>query len=646
MTADLVLDSMLWKALPPDLEDRSDPHAREVLVVAWYLYLLAKGEGLSDASETPLHARVTIPAEVVLFLQHYFTDLDNEEALRTSLYTALVEVAAEPAGRETTDMLLGISQVFWALSYDKEDRPDLPMKGGRELLPETPEHPRQLAWIGIDELDGDFARVKRQDERALLAKGMFKSPDRVLFKTSGSGLRRRGAGIAVRVARHIVRTTPGDPPPLSDARVRPAGSKQAIQLTPLVSRAKPSTDPPPALPQSKANELQALVDRMAFLAEAVPHEHEVSHAAALLMAGFQSSRTGKREQAMSQFAKSASISETLGVLHPDDPDHEVLLAMALFMDASVRLMSETDADEVLSRATSLALDLADRDDDHADLAASVLTLQGLMDMHLGDLESARKRMRRAVNISTKISRRPDSDSSSEALLVSNLVGVSVLDLQAGLADEARVSVTQALTISSRAHATEPENYAMSIAHTGVLVTASEIFDQLDQPEEGLAAAASAASIAQTLEANDHSRFTLGLSQVAAARCCLSLDRLDDAVDWLSGAVTQFEQLADAGVGARGMLDVISVHAGALLTRGILLEQAGRTDEAEASLLRVAGVLDGRAELGDQLIVRESFNRLADLYRATDREPLAEYAAKRVDDVLEEALGLPVTAGDE
>ncbi|MDZ8202697.1 hypothetical protein RZO50_14340 [Microbacterium sp. SSW1-59] len=633
---------MLWKETPSDLRDGSDPRAVEVLVVAWYLNSLAKADGLSDAFVTPLSARITVPTDVDPFLKHYFTDLDDKEGLRNTLYAALVEVTAEPADRETTEMLLGIAQVYWALSYDKDDRPGLPMKGGRDIAPKKPGGIRQRAWIGTDELDGDFAREKRQDERALLAKGMFKGSDRVLFTTSGSGLRRRGASIAVRIARHIVRTTPYNPPPLGYAQVHPVGNKHEIRVASAVAPVKSSSTPPPTLPPRQANELQALVDRMTFLAEARPHENEDARAVALLLAGFQSARTGRREQAMAEFAKSASISETLSALHPDDHDHDVLLVTALLMDASVRLMTGTEAGEILRRAASLAVDLSDRNDDHADLAATALTLQGVLDMQLADFENARTRMRRAVTISTKISRRPDSDSSSEGLLVSSLVGLAGVELHAGLADEARASITQALTISGRAHEAEQDNFSLAVVHGGVLITASEMLDQLDEPEEGLAAAASAAGIAQCLEANDHSRFALGVSQVAAARCCLSLDRFVEAIEWLSGAMLQFEQLAGAPAGSP--LDVTSVHAGALLTRGGLLEQLGRTGEAEASFLRVSGVLDDRTELKDRLILSQSLTMLADLYRATDREPLAAYAAQRADEVMRESLGLPLATG--
>lgn len=617
---ELMIDGLLWDQAPSDMKDGSDPNSVRLLVVAWYLGVLSSGTGLSDEYGT---APATMPSDAASFLSHYFTDLHDVEHLRDDLYAALVAVVFAPGTSDVADDLLAKAQVFWALSHEKERRPALPFTRGHyfDLTEADGSTSRQQAWIGTEGFEGDFALLKRT-ARADGAKG--------ILKPSGSGLRRQGWALAVRIARHLVETTLGEVPSLGGAYLHMEEKTQAIRWprTPSPRPQNPTTVQT-TLGGDRARAVQQTLDRLRFLAEALPHEGTGALATALLAAGIESGRSGRYDLAMSQFAETASISEALGVAHPDQPEHAVRLVIALLMDGSVRLLAGAPADDVVRRAGSLSQDLVDGDDNHADLQILGLTLQGLLEMLGGELDAARKSTARAVTIATKVARH---NNGADVLVATNLVTLAGIDVSADLAQEALTSISQALTLTGRMFEAAPEEVELRILHGGALHVSAAVYDSLERPEDALAAAASASGVIYELAAgNERMLFMLANSQVLAGRNCVSLKRYDEAVEWFSRAILSFEQL---GPSPDGLGDTVSAHALSHFIRGALLAQSGQREDAEASLLRVVGLLDGRTAPDERHTTGQAFMMLSQLYRASDRADLAAHAERRAAGAME------------
>lgn len=620
---ELVIDGMLWDEAPSDVKDESDPNALRILVIAWYLGVLSSGTGLSDEYGNPTATRAKIPPGAAALLTHYFADLNDEEHLRNALYAALVAVAFASGSSDTADELLAKAQVFWALSREEEHRPALPFNRGHyfDLVEADGSTSRQQAWIGVDGFEGDFALLKRT-ARVDSAKG--------ILKPSGSGLRRQGLALAIRIARHLVETAPGEAPSLNDAHLHSDGKAHTIRWThTLGNRQQNPRNLQTALDQDNARAVQQTLDRLRLFVEALPHESNGDLATALLNAGIESGGSGRYDLAMSQFVEAASISDALSVAQPEQRDHQVRLVLALLMDASVRLLVGAPAEDIVRRASSLSQDLADGDDDHADLQILALSLHGLFEMLAGDLDSARKVTARAVTIATKVARR---DSGSDVLVATNLVSLAGIDLSADLAEEALTSVSQALTLSARAFEATPEDMATRVLHGGALQIVSAVYDTLERSEDALDAAMSAADVLSVLaSSNKRVLYILANSQVLAGRSCLALDRYDEALAWFTSAIVSFEQLEGH---VEGLGDTVSTHAAVHLVRGALLAQFGREEEAEASLLRVTGLLDDRSKPDDRLTLSRALSTLAQLYSPTGRADLAIHTERRAAGAME------------
>lgn len=613
---ELVIDGLLWDKVPSDVKDGSDPNSVRILVVAWFLGVLSSNTGLSDEFDA---ARAAIPPQAASFLTHYFTDLHDDEHLRNDLYAALVTVAFAPGSSDVADDLLAKAQVFWALSHHEEQRPALPFIRGHyfDLIEADGSTSRQQAWIGTEDFDGDFALLKRT-ARTDSAKG--------ILTPSGSGLRRQGWAITLRIARHLVETTPGEAPPLDGAYVHTEDKKRTIRWARTVAPAPQTVQT--TLDDDSARAVQQTLDRLRFLAEALPHEGADDLATALLSAGIESGRAGQYDLAMSRFAEAASMSDTLEVAHPDQPEHAVRRLIALLMDGSVRLLAGAPAEDVVRRASSLSQDLVDEDDDHADLQILALTLHGLLEMLSGDRDAARKLTTRAVTIATKVARR---DSAADILVATNLVTLAGIDLTADLGDEALTSISQALTLTGRAYDSAPEDTAIQILHGGALHISAAVYDFLERPEEALAAALSAAYIIHE-QAADNARILhmLAHTHVLAGRSTLTLDRYDEALAWFTSAIVSFEKLGPA---PEGLGDTAPMQALAHFLRGALLAQSGQQEDAEASLLRAAALLDGRTDPDERQTAGQAFTMLSKLYRATDRPALADHAELRAASVM-------------
>lgn len=638
---ELAISGALWDALPSDVKDSSDPNALKILVLAGFLELLSQDYGMSEEEQEALLERATRPHYFLPFLAHYFssdeTGADAPNRLRDVLYRGLVDIVETPLSAESGAAVLEIAQIFWALSHDKQDRPLLPLTGGQqiEVRDASGQPVAQQAWIAVGHDGTDFARLKRS-VRANRAKGVA--------VTSGRGLLRKGCEVAVLVARALLHSVPGEPPSLVGASIRqvetPTIKRSIVWVNDSIPpdvELRPAREELRPVAEDEARDLLAVVDRLRFLSEALPEEHEGSLAAAALAAGFALARAGHAGRALEEFSRSASISETLSVLHPDEHSHSVRLVLALLMTASLRLLvGGPAADELFDRASSLSQDLNDRDDEHADLAATALTLQGLSNFQSGKLETARRLMVRAVAIAAKITRRAASDASAELLLANSFIALAAVDLTSGRHEEALSAVTQSLSISERLHASAQGDPAIRYLYVGSRQVAGMIFDELGRPLEAIAVTTDALNVVRSIvedePANQRARYLLAMTEVSLGRHNLSLRSYAAAIECMSNAIVQFERLAPRvgdGTGGAVPADADSIHIGALLVRGALLAQLGRTDDAEASLLRVVAMVDDGSHSESLPELLQSLEILASIYRESGRDAYATHAEYRV-----------------
>ncbi|MCK2034779.1 hypothetical protein KZC51_01410 [Microbacterium sp. SSW1-49] len=636
----LTISSALWAALPPDVREGSDPKALQIMVIASYLDLLSEDYGMSDEYDDALLERSRRPTRLLPFLRpHFFPDEaapHDAEHLRDSLYRALSDIADIPLSTESAEALLTVAQVFWALSRDTTTRPDLPLKGGQpiDVSSASAGAIRQQAWIGLDGHEVDFARLKRS-VRANRAKGVA--------ATSGRGLLLRGGEITAAVARQMVQQTPASASEVGPVSLR-LREENGVSTREIVWHDHGAAPRPqsggarePLRAMSRvADGLRESVDRLKFLSEALPIEHEAALSAAALTAGFAFVEAGRFADAREHFSTTAKITEMLSVLYPHEDAHEVRLVTALLMSALMTLASGSpDTTDLLARAASLSQSLADRDDDHVDLVTVSLTLQGMLLLQCGDATSARSAMTRAVRISTRIMRRDQQDAGSRLLLSNSLFGLATVDLSEGRAHDALAGATQSAELAATLSAGSSDELAARTLQIGALQMSSGALDVLGRTPEALDVMTDAVTLAQDLvrdePADQRVRHLLALSLYLQGTLRLSLDRDVEAIESMSSAVTQFERLSsEMGIGQAAHLVAgpDEMHVTALFVQGALLADLGEHRRAESALLRAVGLLDGAVdrERRDRLVL--ALEALGEMYREQGRDADAAYAEYR------------------
>ena len=239
-------------ALPNvDLDAPTEEDLRVVSLAA-YLELLAERHGLSEHHEEKLAHRARQPTRFLPFLSHYLgLDLDSLDLdlLRTRLYRTFVDLAPADANLADPDRLLGIAQVNWNLSWDRNDRPLLPLRNG-PLVSARDRYGNAttqatLVWATCAGAEPkDLGQELRYNRTEYVREGRI--------GTSGQALRSSASRLAVLAAQHLIKTTRGTPPSLAGAGVTTVTRRS--HLTPSIvwdeqGAVGPADDTTPDLPR-------------------------------------------------------------------------------------------------------------------------------------------------------------------------------------------------------------------------------------------------------------------------------------------------------------------------------------------------------------------------------------------------------------
>lgn len=225
------ISKALWEGFVGVVRDTSSDEARQIIVLAAYLDLLSERCGLSDRHEDELVSRANEPARFLPAMSHYLAGGESvePEIIRNRLYKALDGMDAATCGlvpgvgKTIRDDRLEIAQVYWNLSWDAVDRPNLPLKPGGQVdgfdKSGQPTTYRAVIWVPwVDHEDKDLANHLRTNRTDLVKGGRI--------RTSGRTLRAEGALLAVLAAAHIVRQ--GEP---ADSRLLEGAQYRGIDDT-------------------------------------------------------------------------------------------------------------------------------------------------------------------------------------------------------------------------------------------------------------------------------------------------------------------------------------------------------------------------------------------------------------------------------
>lgn len=184
-----------------------------VIVLAGFLDLLSWDYGLSEHHEEALATRATQPSRFLPFISHYLgVDFDalDPEALRTRLYEIVNDLA--PENPVLAERRFGIAQVYWNLSWEQADRPNMPLRNGP--LVDAPDRYGNstklvaLIWAGWADYDQkDLGRLLRTRRTDIVKDGPI--------GTAGQELRASGARLSALMAKHLIATNTRTPPSLS-----------------------------------------------------------------------------------------------------------------------------------------------------------------------------------------------------------------------------------------------------------------------------------------------------------------------------------------------------------------------------------------------------------------------------------------------
>lgn len=186
-----------------------------VAVLAAYLHLLAKSFGLSDSSELPQVEIPQPPPAARDFIAHYLgvsgAPLDPEQ-LRGRLYEVFVRLSDDEDARRTLNQnqphssvgVLMIAQVCWNLAHSP-DRAKLPMVSGEPFVRGGQ---KLLADLKVPGENRDFASMRWTDR---IKVGISGAGVGAAHRSSGGGLRKKAARLAVLAAADLVEHLPDAP---------------------------------------------------------------------------------------------------------------------------------------------------------------------------------------------------------------------------------------------------------------------------------------------------------------------------------------------------------------------------------------------------------------------------------------------------